>query len=133
MLTQKSPSGALFPYYYKNGELFGLHLGSYFSNEDGVIAMMKAEALFFTSQHRQLGLWIDFYETKLTDRVIQEFVEMVKAMMPRVTKLGIVGCSFIARWKINRLIRKTDVLSSLPLRFYTDPEEAKAWLVSELE
>jgi len=95
--------------------------------------MMKAEALFFSGQHRQLGLWIDFYETTLTDRVIQEFVEMVKTMMPRVTKLGIVGCSFIARWKINRLIKKTTVLSSLPVKYYADPEEAKAWLVSELE
>jgi|SRR5215208_299620 len=133
MLTQKSPSGALFPYYYKNGELFGLHLGSYFSNEDGVIAMMKAEALFFSGQHRQLGLWIDFYETKLTDRVIQEFIEMVKAMVPRVIRLGIVGCSFINRWKIKRLIKKAELLASLPIRFYEDPEEAKTWLVSELE
>src|SRR6266542_4594729 len=113
MLLQKSPSGAIFPYYYKNGELFGLHLGSYFSNEDGVIAMMKAEAMFFSTQHRQLGLWIDFYETKLTDRVIKEFVEMVKEMMPRVTRLGIVGCSFIAQWKINKLIKKAELLSSL--------------------
>jgi len=133
MQTQKSPSGALFPYYYKNGELFGLHLGSYFLNEDGVIAMMKAEAAFFTGQHRQLGLWIDFYETKLTDRVIREFIEMLKQMRPRVTKLGIVGASSIARWKIKRLIRKTAVLASLPVRYYEDPEEAKTWLVSELE
>jgi len=133
MLTQKSPSGALFPYYYKNGELFGLHLGSYFSNEDGVVAMMKAEAMFSARQHRQLGLWIDFYETKLTNRVIQEFIELITQMRPRITKLGIVGASFIARWKINRLIRKTEVLSSLPVRFYEDPEEAKTWLVSELE
>jgi len=133
MQTQKSPSGALFPYYYKNGELFGLHLGSYFLNEDGVIAMMKAEAAFFTGQHRQLGLWIDFYETKLTNRVIEEFIEMLKQMSPRVTKLGIVGASSIARWKIKRLIRKTAVLASLPVRYYEDPEEAKTWLVSELE
>lgn len=68
----------MFLYYYKNGELFGLHLGSYFSNEDGVIALMKAEEEFFNKQHHQLGLWIDFYETKLTDSVIREFIEMVK-------------------------------------------------------
>lgn len=133
MQIQKSPSGALFPYYYKNGELFGLHLGSYFSNEDGVIAMMKSEAVFFTQQHRQLGLWIDFYETKLTDRVIREFIEMVKQMRPRITKLGIVGASSMACWKINRLIKKTDALASLPVKYYEDPEEAKTWLVSELE
>jgi len=133
MQIQKSPSGAMFPYYFKNGELFGLHLGSYFLDEDGVIAMMKAEETFFAKQHRQMGLWIDFYETKLTDRVIQEFVEMLKQMKPRLTKLGIVGASFLARWKISRLIKKTDSLTSLPVKYYEDPEEAKTWLVSELE
>ncbi|HEX2997106.1 MAG TPA: hypothetical protein VHP14_19955 [Anaerolineales bacterium] len=133
MLTQKSPSGAMFPYYYKNGELFGMHLGSYFSDEEGVIAMMKAEAEFSARQHRRLGLWIDFYETNLTDRVISEFVAMIEKMRPRVTKLGIVGAPILARWKINRLIRKTDSLVHLPVKYYEDPEEAKTWLVSERE
>ena len=107
----KSPSGALFPYYYKNGELFGIHLGSYFSDEEGVIAMMKAEADFFTGKHRPMGVWIDFYETKL----------------------GLVGCSTLSRWKIHRLIRKRDLLSTLPVKYFEDPEVAKTWLVSELE
>ncbi len=133
MLTQKSPSGAMFPYYYKNGELFGMHLGSYFSDEEGLIAMMKAEAAFSAGQHYRLGLWIDFYETKLTDRVIKEFIEMLKQMRPRITKLGVVGAPFVARWKIRRLVRKTETLDSLPVKFYEDPEEAKTWLVSELE
>ncbi len=133
MLIQRSPSGAMFPYYYKNGELFGMHLGSYFSNEEGVIAMMKAEEAFFISKHRPIGIWIDFYETKLTDRVIQAFVDMIEGMGPQVTKLGIVGCSLVARWKINRLIKKTNSLSSLPVKYFEDPEVAKTWLVSELE
>ena len=133
MQIQKSPSGALFPYYYKNGELFGIHLGSYFSDEEGVIAMMKAEADFFTGKHRSLGVWIDFYETKLTDRVIQAFVEMIEHMGPAVTRLGLVGCSRLGRWKINRLVRQRNLLSSLPIKYFDDPEVAKTWLVSELE
>ena len=133
MLIQKSPSGALFPYYYKNGELFGIHLGSYFSDEEGVIAMMKAEADFFTGKHRPMGVWIDFYETKLTDRVIQAFLEMIEHMGPGLTKLGLVGCSTLGRWKIHRLIRKRDLLSTLPVKYFEDPEVAKTWLVSELE
>ena len=133
MQIQRSPSGAMFPYYYKNGELFGMHLGSYFSNEEGVIAMMKAEEAFFTSKHRPIGIWIDFYETKLTDRVIQAFVKMIEGMGPQVTKLGIVGCSALARWKINRLLKKTGSLSTLPVKYFEDPEVAKTWLVSELE
>ncbi len=132
MQTQKSPGGSLFPYYYKNGELFGLHLGSFFSDEDGVIDLMKAEAAFLTQQHRQMGLWIDFYETKLTNKVIKEFVEMIEQMRPKITRLGIVGASLLAQWKINRLITKTESLVSLPVRYFEDPEEAKTWLVSEL-
>lgn len=95
--------------------------------------MMKAEAEFSARQHRRLGLWIDFYETKLTNRVIREFIEMLKQMQPRLTKLGIVGAPILARWKINRLIGKTDSLSKLPVKYYEDPEEAKTWLVSERE
>ena len=133
MLLQKSQGGALFPYYYKNGELFGMHLGSYFSNEEGVIAMMKAEETFFTLRHRPIGVWIDFYDTELTDRVIKAFVEMIEHMMPQVSKLAIVGPSFIARWKIGKLIKKAAPLACLPVRYFEDPEEAKTWLVSEGE
>src|SRR5690349_6250800 len=107
MLLQKSPSGAIFPYYYQNGELFGMHLGSYFSNDDAVIAMMPAEETFFTVRHRSLGVWIDFYDTDLTNNVIDAYVQMIQHMSPQVTKLAIVGCSFINRWKVNKQIRRT--------------------------
>jgi hypothetical protein len=130
---QTSPGGSLFPYYYKNGELFCLHFGSYFADEDGVIAMMKAEETFLAQQHRELGIWIDLYETKLTDKVIGELIEMLMQIRHKTTKLGIVGCTGMARWKINRRIRKTSLLSSLPIKYFDDPEVAKTWLVSEYE
>jgi hypothetical protein len=133
MGLKKSPSGAYFPYYYKGGELFGLHLGSYYSDEDGVIAMMKAEEIFFKEQNKEMGLWIDFYQTRLTNRVIREFIEMVNHLNKRITKLGLVGCSFIDKGKINRLVKKTESLSSLPIKYFDDPEDAKTWLVSESE
>lgn len=132
MSIQKSPGGAYFPYYYKGGELFGLHLGSYFSDEAGVIAMMRAEELFFTQKNRKMGIWIDFYETQLTDAVVRAFVDMAVHLAERITKLGIVGCSFRDRWRINRLIRRTSDLFNLPVRYFDDPEDAKTWLVSEL-
>ena len=133
MLSKQSPGGSTFPYYYKGGELFGLHLGSYFENEAGVMAMMKAEGAFIMAQNRKIGLWIDFYETKLTPRVMAELIEMLKLIHPRLSKLAIVGCAFSSKWKLNRLIKKADYLSSLPFRYYTDPEAAKTWLVSEHE
>ena len=133
MPVQQSPGGSIFPYYYKNGELFGLHFGSYFSNEDGLIALMKAEAAFFNRQYRSMGVWIDFYETKLTDRVIGEFLEFLTQIHTRTTKLGIVGCSFRDKRRIGSLIKKTECLASLPVKYFSDPEVAKTWLVSEKE
>jgi hypothetical protein len=131
MQIQRSPGGSLFPYYYKNGELFCLHFGSYFSDEDGVIAMMKAEENFVTRRHRSMGIWIDLYETKLTDRVLQELIEMLKHIKHQITRLGIVGCSAMSRWKISRLIKKSEILSSIPTKYFDDPEVAKTWLVGE--
>jgi hypothetical protein len=133
MQIQTSPDGSRFPYYYRNGELFCLHFGSYFSDEDGVVAMMKAEENFVIKQHRPMGIWTDFYETKLTDRVLKEFIALLIHIKQQTTKLGIVGCPLLAQWKINRLIRKTDLLSSFPVKYFDDPEVAKTWLVSELE
>ena len=133
MQIQRSPGGSLFPYYYKNGELFCLHFGSYFSDEEAVIETMKAEEAFFMNSHRPIGIWIDFYETKLTDRVLQALVIMLTHIVHQTTKLGIVGCSTLARWKLNRLIRRTELLSALPVKYFDDPEVAKTWLVSELE
>ena len=130
---QTSPGGSLFPYYYKNGELFCLHFGSYFADEDGLIAMMEAEEIFFVGQHRELGIWIDFYETKLTEKVIAKLIGMLTHIRHKTTKLGIVGCSRLDRWKINKRIKITDDLSSLPIRYFDDPEVAKTWLVSEFE
>ena len=131
--TEKSPSGAIFPYYYKNGELFGIHLGTYHTDEEGVIAMMKAEEDFLIKKHRQMGMWIDFYETKVTDRVIAALIEMLTHLGNQTTKLSLVGCSRLARWKIDRQIRKTKELEFLPVKYFGDPEVAKTWLVSELE
>jgi hypothetical protein len=133
MISKKSPGGSMFPYYYKGGELFGLHLGSFASNEDGVIARTKAEEVFFVEQHRAIGLWIDFYETKLTNRIIGEFLQTLEHVHHQILKLGLVGCSFIDRWRIRRLINDSKYLSSLPVKFFDDPEDAKTWLVSELK
>jgi hypothetical protein len=133
MQIERSPGGSLFPYYYKDGELFCLHFGSYHSNEEGVIAMMKAEEDYLNAKHRPMDIWVDLYETKLSDRVIRQLVEMLTHTSAYTLKLGFVGCSSIARWKINKQIRKFSQLSSLPVKYFDDPEDAKTWLVSEQE
>ncbi len=131
MPLKKSPGGSYFPYPYKDGELFGLHLGSFGANEDGVIARMKAEEIFFNQQGRSIGLWIDFYQTRLTDNVVDEFIIMVEHICQRVLKLGLVGCSSIDRLRINKRLKKAKGLSTLPVKYFDDPEDAKTWLVNE--
>ena len=131
MLKHNTPGGSLFPYYYKNGELVGLYYGSYFSDEEALLALMKAEEDFLANAHRQLPLWIDFYQTNLTDRVLIEFSKSIIRLQGNITKLAIVGCSFIDRWRFGRLRKKFGFDFPMPVRFYNDPEEAKSWLVSE--
>lgn len=131
MRSVASPSGAYFPYYYKGGELFGLHLGSYYSDEDGVIAMMKKEQDFLVERNHTVPIWIDLCHTKLTGKVTAELVKYLQAVRHRITKLALVGCSLLDRWRVVRLIKTANGLSSLPVRCFDDPEDAKAWLVSE--
>lgn len=131
MILKKSPGGSLFPYPYKDGELFGLHLGSFGANEAGLLSRMKAEEIFFLEQNRSIGLWIDFYQTKLTDRVLGEFTEFLRKTCHLILKLGLVGCSAADQRRINRHIKDTRELTTLPVWYFSDPEEAKTWLVSE--
>jgi len=131
MPFKKSPGGSMFPYPYKGGELFGLHLGSFGIDEDGLISRMKAEEIFFIQQNRSIGLWIDFYETSLTDRVISNFMEFLQHIGTRVLKLGLVGCSTKDQRRINRQIKESGHFENLPVRYFNDPEDAKTWLVSE--
>jgi hypothetical protein len=130
MLSKKSPSGAMFPYYYKNGELFGMHLDGYEGREDDLIAMLKAEEAFFLAQsHPLAGIWLNLYGTRLTDQVLGQLAEMICHFQPRITKLALVGCSFWNRRRVLQRFRKAGLGSQPVVRFYDDPEDAKSWLV----
>ena len=131
MLTQKSPGGSIFPYYYKGGELFGLHFGSFFDDEERLLGLIKAEEEFMAKGNRALPLWIDFYETRLTDRILVEFSGFVDRLRELIPKLAIVGCSSRDKRRLVRLAKKSGVEFPMPLRFFNDPEVAKTWLMSE--
>ena len=131
MSLKKSPGGSLFPYPYQGGELFGLHFGSFGSNEDALISLMKAEETFFTEQNHKIGVWIDFYQTRLSDRVISGFIEYLQMNRRQILRLALVGCSSKDQRRINRIIKDAGDFSSLPVRYFSDPEVAKTWLVSE--
>lgn len=48
MVLQKSPGGSAYPYYFKGGTLLGLHYGSFFKDEEALLARMQAEEQFIT-------------------------------------------------------------------------------------
>lgn len=127
----KSPSGSLCPYYYMGGELHPLKYGSYFKNKDKLFAVMKAEEEFIlkSSGQNNRRIWIDLYETTLDNEVIESLVLHLKAIRSKIFKLCLVGCSLADK----RRIKKQMVFSNMDIveqvRFFTDPEEAKQWLV----
>ncbi len=59
-----------------------------------------------------------------------EFVASVNRLRPHLVKLAIVGCSFRDRWRLRRLRKQAPV--PVPIKFFSDPEDAKTWLVDEL-
>ena len=131
MTVNKAPDGALFPYYYKGGELFGAHFGSFFKDEERLLELMQAEEQFIAQAHHPLPVWIDFYETTLSERVLTGFLQSMQRLRPFITRLAIVGCSRWDRWRLGRLVKNGSIELPLPLRYFDDPEEAKTWLVSE--
>jgi hypothetical protein len=131
MVMKKSPGGSIFPYYYKNGELFGAHFGSFFNDEEGLLARMKAEEAFFLAENKPLPYWVDFYESRLTDKVLIEFCQSISHMQKIVTRLAIVGCSFRDKLRLRRLASKNGLEFTMPVRFFSDPEAAKSWLIGE--
>jgi len=129
MLIRKSPGGSIYPYYYKDGELFGMHFGSFLDDEDGLLARMQAEEAFLAGTSRSLPMWIDFYESRLTDRVLAEFLQGFYRLRARVTRLALVGCSARDQRRVLRSAHIAGIELPFPLRFFDDPEEAKSWLV----
>jgi hypothetical protein len=130
MNSTKSPGGSLYPYYYKGGELHCLKYGSFYGNKDSLFSLMKKEEEFIINKKRRMSIWVDFYKTQLTHEVITEFVKSISRLNPSVSKLSIVGCSFISKWKITNHIKRTRT-KFMPIKFYNDPEYAKTWLVTE--
>lgn len=126
-----SPSGATFPYYYKGGEIFGTHTGSYRSDQAALLAMLKAEAEFIIERNRPLRVWMDFYEDELTDLVLGEVLTIIDRLQPHLLRLALVGFSLRDRWRFRQLKNKSGQGFLVPVKFFGDPEDAKTWLVGE--
>ncbi len=131
MAVIKSPSGAMFPYYYKGGEIFGTHTGSYYSDEEGLLAMVRAEEEFIIQRKGCRRVWMDFYEDELTDRVLRELLATIQRLQPHLLRLALVGFSFRDRWRFNQMKKRLRLGLLIPIKFFSDPENAKTWLVGE--
>jgi hypothetical protein len=131
MISKKSPGGSIFPYYYKNGELFGAHYESFAAREQELLERMKAEEEFFIKQNHPLPYWVNFYGTKLTEKVLSEFIQSINRLQGFIPKLAIVGCSAIDRWRLERAGKRVGMKFPIPVRYFSDPENAKTWLISE--
>lgn len=122
---EQSPSGANYPYYFKNGELHCLKYGSFFKNEVALIGLMDKELAFIKSKPTKLNIWIDCYETRISKIVLGKYKEHLKALTGSVTRLAIVGMPWLPQLKLKWFVRKL----VYPIRFYDDPELAKNWIV----
>lgn len=133
MLSKKSPGGSIFPYYYKNGELFGAHYESFASREADLLRLMQAEEEFLIKQNHPLPYWVNFNGTRLTEKVLSEFIQSINRVQRYMPRLAIVGCSWVDQWRMKRVEQKIKLKIPVPVRFFSDPEEAKTWLVSEVK
>lgn len=127
----KSPSGSLCPYYYMGGELHPLKYGSFHKDKEKLFHIIKKEEEFIlnASGNRNRRIWIDLYETQLDREVIEKLVLHIKTVSPKIFKLCLVGCSFFNKYKIRKEMKRKGVGFVSQMRFFSDPEIAKQWLV----
>ena len=125
----KSPGGSLFPYYYKGGEIHCLKYGSKYKKYEELFELMRLEEEFIFKANKKLRIWIDLYETSTTEIVLQELVNNLNNLNGYVTKISFVGLSSISKWQLKRKIKNLKL--EYPVSFFSDPEEAKTWLISD--
>lgn len=125
----KSPGGSLFPYYYKGGEIHCLKYGSKYKKYEELFELMRLEEEFIFKANKKLKIWIDLYETFITEIVLQELVNNLNNLNGYVKKISFVGLSSISKWKLKRRIKNLKL--EYPVSYFSDPEEAKTWLISE--
>ncbi len=127
-MLQKSPSGALSPYYYKGGYFHGIHYGSYFGDMDALFAMMRQEEAFILKSPEKRRLMIDLYETNLSPAMLREFGEHIGRMRGRIVKLAACGDRKTLK-AVRRVLTQTGALGAGQMYFCADMEEGKTWLV----
>lgn len=126
----KSPGGSIYPYYYKDGELHCLKYGGFREDMPALFALMDAEEAFIRQRKQRLfRLWVDLYETEVSEAVAERLARQAAQLSGQAVKLAYVGCTALERSRIKKNMKKAGVKPGI-IAFYDDPEDAKAWLVS---
>ena len=125
----KSPGGSLFPYYYKDGEIHCLKYGNKYKDYVKLYELMELEEEFIKQTNQKLRIWIDLYKTNITEELLEKLVNNLLNINDNIKKLSFVGLSRINQWRLKRKLLKTNI--EFPISFYSDPEEAKTWLINE--
>ena len=129
----KSPSGSTCPYYYMGNELHPLHYGSYFNDKKNLFKIIKEEEEFIlkSSGINNRLIWIDLYETTLDDEVINFLIEHFCTINHKILKLCLIGCSSKTQKKITSEIKKKDINLVNKVKYFSEPEKGKMWLVGK--
>ena len=132
-MQDRSPSGSLCPYYYMGGELHPLKYGSCHKDKAKLLALIAAEEAFIlkSSGRNNRRIWIDLYQTALDSQAINALVAHIANIGEKICKICLVSCPLLARWKIKRRLRVLDADIAKQLRFFSDPEDGKKWLVGK--
>lgn len=132
-MAGKSPSGSACPYYFMGGELHPLKYGSFHADKQRLFGVMRAEQDFILSsagQHNR-RIWVDLYETRVDREVAEALARHFQAVEQKIQKLCFVGCSPLAAWRLRKLLKGLGLTIASRVRFFSDPEAAKRWLVNE--
>lgn len=132
-MPNKSPSGSACPYYFMGGELHPLKYGSFHSDRERLLSVMKAEEEFILRSpgQRNRRIWIDLYETRLDGEAARALAAHIQAIESKILKLCFVGCSTFGAVRLRRRMAALGLAVAKNARFFRDPEEAKRWLTKE--
>lgn len=130
-MLRKSPSGPLCPYYYKGGELHPLHYGSYQDDMAALSDIIDAEEAFILSSMSGRYVWIDLYETHLTEAMTRRLAGHIAAITPKVSKMALVGCPKKDFRRLVGYLKKSGCRLAEQISSFADPELAKDWLVGK--
>lgn len=70
---------------------------------------MKMEEEFIFQTNKQLRIWVDLYETVITDQVLQELTNNLVNLNDHIKKISFVGLSTISKWRLKKRLKRLNL------------------------